>query len=363
MVHFSGFPSVTACAVRLTLIVPELIWPEPADQHALEKLALPGLEWLLTRGDFQRLPAQPFETTLADCFGASTAPLAPLRLLGEAEGDLARDGQWLCADPVHLRFHHERIVLADAGAFELDLAEARALVDTLNAEFADIGQFHIADARRWYLRLAEGMTAVVHRPTKPISAIAGKRLDPELPGNTHPFTRWLNEMQMFLHRCPVNERRQAAGHPAVNSVWLWGGGALPQISAAGLTAIYGAHPLARGLARAAGLPAHACPARLADLPTNDEHALVVLDTLLPPVLYEDAEGWRSAAEALERDWCAPLRAALGRLAEVRLIAPTLYGRLEWTLHSGDRWKLWRKSRPLSALANEFANAPAEGSAA
>ena len=33
--------------MHLTLLVPELIWPEPADQFTLGKLSAPGLEWLL----------------------------------------------------------------------------------------------------------------------------------------------------------------------------------------------------------------------------------------------------------------------------------------------------------------------------
>ena len=82
----------------------------------------------------------------------SDAPFGALRLLGEGSED-ARSGHWLCADPVHLRFHQERIILADAGAFDLADDEAHGIVAALNAEFADIGQFHVASARRWYLRL------------------------------------------------------------------------------------------------------------------------------------------------------------------------------------------------------------------
>ena len=108
--------------MQLTLLVPELIWPEPADTLALGQLAAPGFEWLDAHGAMLRSPRLPFEQALADAFVQADAPFGALRLLGEPGGinaDLARDGKWLCADPVHLRFHHERIVLADAGAFEI----------------------------------------------------------------------------------------------------------------------------------------------------------------------------------------------------------------------------------------------------
>ena len=38
--------------MRLTLLVPELIWPEPNDQLTLGKLSLPGFEWLAARAGF-----------------------------------------------------------------------------------------------------------------------------------------------------------------------------------------------------------------------------------------------------------------------------------------------------------------------
>jgi hypothetical protein len=109
---------------------------------------------------------------------ASTRPFGALRLLGESNGDAARDGHWLCADPVHLRFHHERIILADAGAFDLDDDEARSLAGALNETFADVGVFHVATARRWYLRLHQA----VDHPVEPLTAMAGRRIDGELSG-------------------------------------------------------------------------------------------------------------------------------------------------------------------------------------
>ena len=170
--------------MHLTLLVPELIWPEPADQFTLGKLSAPGLEWLLARAQLERQPRRPFETVLTGCFGLVAAPCGALRLLGEGS-DEARNGHWLCADPVHLRFHQERIILADAGAFDLADDEAHSLVQALNAEFADIGRFHVASARRWYLKL----NVAVDHPVEPISAVAGRRVDARRSANPLPQTR------------------------------------------------------------------------------------------------------------------------------------------------------------------------------
>jgi hypothetical protein len=339
--------------VRLTLLVPELIWPEPNDQLTLGKLSAPGFEWLAARATLERQPKQAFENVLARQFGVDAAPFGALRLLGEAVGEAARDGHWLCADPVHLRFHHERIVLADAGAFDVDDDEAHALAGALNETFADVGRFHVATSRRWYLRLNEA----TEHPAETLSTIAGRRMDGELSGKETRLTRWLNEVQMFLHGHPVNEKRQAQGKPAINSLWLWGGGALPTLQPAAWSAVSTNNPLATGLAMASGIPAEPLPTDLAGLldHARGDRQLVVLDALLPPVLYEDGEGWKSAWQTLDRDWFAPLQGAAGRRIEtLSIVAPTIYGQLTWTLHGKDRWKFWRKARPLATLAKELA---------
>lgn len=352
--------------MRLTLLVPELIWPEPADQLALGKLAAPGFEWLAARAKLTRQPRRAFELALAHQFALDEPPFGALRLLGESGEALrqkARAGHWLCADPVHLRFHQERIILADAGAFDLDEVEAEAIIASLNSEFADVGEFHLGTARRWYLRLQDaGLeefgNAAVNRNFEPISAVAGRLVDSELSDKKAPLTRWLNEVQMFLHGHPINDHRQREGKPAINSLWLWGVGNLPGTTASHAFTLSSDNPIAIGLASAAHVQLRPLPSDLAGLLADaapDSEQLVVLDSLLPPVLYEDSEGWRRAFEALENNWFTPLRGTLGRCIErLDIIAPTIYGELGYSLTGKDRWKFWRKGRPLAALAAELA---------
>ncbi|MPN46698.1 hypothetical protein SDC9_194295 [bioreactor metagenome] len=183
-------------------------------------------------------------------------------------------------------------------------------------------------------------------------------MDGELSGKESRLTRWLNEVQMFLHGHPVNARRQAEGKPAINSLWLWGGGTLPALQAAAWSAVSTSNPLATGLALASGIPARPLPANLAELLQGaaGDRQLVVLDALLPPVLYEDGEGWKRAWQALDSNWFAPLQGAAGRrVTSLSIVAPTVYGLLTWTLHATDRWKFWRRGRPLASLATELAS--------
>ena len=338
--------------MRLTLLVPELIWPEPADQFTLGKLAAPGFEWLIAHATCQQNPRRAFETVLAECFDLPAAPLGVMRLLGESQA-FAEEGHWLCADPVHLRFHQERVILADAGAFELEEAEALALVAALNTEFADIGTFHAATTRRWYLRL----NATVHHDSEPISAVAGRRVDSDLPKGDSTLTRWLNEVQMFLHCHPINQSRQAEGKPAVNSMWLWGDGALNATPpAAQFSGVWTDNPLAIGLAKHSQTPVHAPVERLTQLlPQAGDHPLVILDPLLSRVLYEDGDGWRKTFEQFEADWFTPLKNQLGsKLKQIDLIAPTIYGNLHYTLTAGERWKFWKRSENIVTIAEQLA---------
>lgn len=341
--------------MRPTLLIPELIWPEPDDQLTLGDFQPLALSWLLAHGTWQQQPRRAFELALADAFGLAKpdgqAPLAALRRLGDGDAD-AQTAHWLCAEPVHLRFHHERIVLADAGAFDLDITESQALIADLNQQFADIGEFVLADAKRWYLRLHQP----VEHAVLPISAMAGRRIDGDLPKGDPTLTRWLNEVQMFLHGHPVNEARQQQGKPAVNSLWLWGGGQLPSALASPYSSIVTTHPIGLGLARLSGLPV---------LPTSslarpDVKALgprpfILLDALLAPVLYEDGPGWQAAARQLDEQALAPLRQALGKsIAAIELIAPTVYGEIRGHIQASERWKFWKKPRPLAASARQFA---------
>lgn len=346
--------------MRLTLLVPELIWPEPADQLALGKLSLPGLEWLLAHGRFSAGPHQAFEITLSEQFCLAEPSFGPLRLHGESNAPAAGNGHWLCADPVHLRFHHERIILADAGAFDLDEGEAQELVSALNQEFVDVGQFHVANPRRWYLRL----NAAVDHQSEPISAVAGRLVDGEISDKNSLLTRWLNEVQMFLHSHPVNAQRQNEGKPAINSLWLWGGGRLPALPTPEHNAIRTDHPLAVGLGRASQAHVAPLPANLEELlnqAASGSSQLVVLDALLPKVLYEDSEGWCTHIQELEAHWFDPLKSAFGgKITELTLIAPTIYGKLCWTLRGKDHWKFWRKPCPLAVLAGQLATPATEG---
>jgi hypothetical protein len=153
-------------------------------------------------------------------------------------------------------------------------------------------------------------------------------VDANLPGA--PWTALLTEIQMALHEHPVNEARELA----VNSVWLWGAGVLPESAAGPWRSVSADDPLARGLARVAGMAARAAARSaedwLADLPEDGRHLAVL-------------EG---AAAELEAAWFAPLLTALrsGRLGMVTLHVPGAGLAVETT--RSDLRRFWRRPRAV-----------------
>jgi hypothetical protein len=80
--------------------------------------------------------------------------------------------------------------------------------------------------------------------------------------------------------------------------------------------------------------------------------LIVLEQLRAPASYGDAATWTARLAALERDWVAPLRAALraGRIGMVTLHAVGAGGALDVETTRQDLRFFWRRARPLAAYA-------------
>ena len=54
---------------QVTLLVPELLWPEPEDRDTLANLSCPALNTLLARGRAHHRPALSHEAMLSALFG------------------------------------------------------------------------------------------------------------------------------------------------------------------------------------------------------------------------------------------------------------------------------------------------------
>lgn len=265
-------------------------------------------------------------------------PLAPFACL--AEDMQAEAGYWLCATPAHLVLQRDSFALADAA---LDLPQAQALVQALNAHFSPDGlHFHAPHAQRWYLHLPQAPQL----QTVPYAQALGRDIQPLLPrgGDALHWHRWLNELQMLLHAHPVNQAREEAGQLPINSVWLWGGGELPSGTPREDIAVHADDPAVRGLAKAHGCSWAPLPAAARDWrAAAASQQLIVLNPL-------DLSDPQAALENLDAQWLAPLLAELraGRIARLSLWLEGTHDLRGFTLARGDLYRFWRRASTLKA---------------
>ncbi|SMC24846.1 hypothetical protein SAMN02745857_01985 [Andreprevotia lacus DSM 23236] len=327
--------------MNLHLVIPHADWPDAAGRTAIAKaLVTPALTRLIGRGRRQPIPAASWQAHLASLFGLADASVAPLTL--QADLPDAQPGYWLRADPVHLRPDRDQLVMLDGRAFSLTQAEADGLCAGLNKVFAEDGfEFVAATPLRWYLRLPAdpGLTFTA------FDEALGRNVDSLLPQGVDAL-RWhrlLNEMQMCLYAHPVNDARVAAGKPAINSVWPWGGGVHPLASWPQVPAlqVLGDDALLAALLHGRGADAQPLPVQLPELARD---TLALLPQLRNGALYGDAQAWYEGWQQLEQAWLAPALATLqdGRIASVTLTFPEL-GRSVQVKRS-QLWHFWQRAR-------------------
>ena len=331
------------------LLVPDLFWPSAAGGEPGRDLELPALETILARGDRSRTGGSCLERWLAAAWGLpGELPLAPFALL--ADGGAPGADCWMHADPVHLKLHGNRLILADASRLHIEAEEARELVAALNAQFApERLEFSAPRPQRWYVRLAgePRLTAV------PTAVVAGRNIEAFMPAGKDA-ARWgriANEAQMLLHSHPRNDAREASGALPVNSLWFWGAGRFRKL-AAPYDAVWTDHPLAAGLAAAASTATRPLPGSAAEFLAQPGGENVLVVAAMPATAYGEISTWTEAVIALEHVWCEPLLAALGNGALKTLTLHGLgpdYGYTA-TFAPGDRYRFWRRRQPLNRYA-------------
>ena len=225
------------------LIVPFASTVSEAGRLAQQTLVLPGLARLLAglqpgpllgRDELSLNP--PHEQALARAWGwagdgidLSHAALpfaahraAALGLPGAVDGQAA----WGLLTPVHLHAGSEQISLTDPATLQLDEPASRELLAIVRPLFDTEGfTLHWAAPLQW-LATHPQFNAMA---TAGLDRVIGRKVTPWLPDRSAArlVRRLQNEVQMLLYTHAVNDRRDAAGLPTVNSFWLSGCGRLP----------------------------------------------------------------------------------------------------------------------------------------
>jgi len=324
------------------VVVPAL-FAAPAEQR------LPALELLLARARSNHHAPQALAQFLGDIFDLDDrVPAGALTAL--ASGLPQVEGSWSRADPVHLRLLRDRLILLPSAGLRISASEADGFCEALNRHFSGTLALQPVRPDRWCARLAREIDIDAACPLD----LAGRDVGLSHPRNPGAGTLQtvLNESQMLLHAHPLNEAREARGEPAVNSVWLWGSGRLPEARTS-WHAVMADEAVALGLARASGSRALALPADgdtwLERTPEEGRY-LVVLDSLRVPFALSQAVEYREELQSLEQRWFAPLLAALraGRIGMVTLHVPDAGASFE-TIR-GDLRRFWRRPKTIEHYA-------------
>lgn len=315
---------------------------------------MPALELLLARGRRADGRAASLEKWLCRAFGLHESdaenPSVPAgALAAHAHGLDTGAGAWLRADPVHLRADRDRVLLMPSQGFAVTAAEADQLTAALTPLLAGKFLLHAVRPDQWCLQVVGQEQS--ETGTKPPVELAGADIDPHLPPKAwHPL---LTELQMALYESPANTAREQRGDPVINSVWLWGAGALPAAASGPWQSVSADEPIALGLARLARMrhrtPGAGAMEWLGRAPGDGRH-LVVLDRLRGAHALGDHEALAQRLEDLESGWFAPLLAALkeGRIGMLTIHVSDAGASFEATRN--DLRRFWRWPRPLSVYS-------------
>lgn len=325
---------------RVLLYIPKLISaqfpPETGGPRLLEKF--------FSRA--QRARVQSETEVLRDCFGLPPGALAIAALEWLGQTGVKNQANWWRADPVHLAPDRDQLVMLPQAALAPTLVEMRQIAETFNRNYGTEGfGLEISQPQCGYLRVPMEWHCRSWNPQH----LAGRALTEFMPAGAdeNAVRKLMTEIQMLLHLHPVNQAREVAGQPAINSLWLWGGGALPKQVTSSPARIVSSLPLVNGLAKLAGRSCEPWPVGL-----SAEH---VAGDWLMALSFEDFD---QDVPRLERELMLPLWRDLrnGGVLQIRFYPGGDYIH-ELTRRAARRF--WRRPRPVMELLRESDEPPAD----
>ena len=310
----------------ITLFVPDL--NALCADTAMER-RWPALETLFARSHMQ--PAQDINGILSDIFGLTeefaVAPFMHLADTGERDAEF-----YFRADPVHLAPDRDQLVMLPLSVLQVQMEEARALAETFNRTYGAEGyRLETPYPERWYLRVPMPLRCVTHEPAK----VAGGSVFECMPQGEdgRRLRQFMNEVQMLFFEHPLNQAREMSGKPAINSLWFWGGGRLPETPITGPDRVWSDISLVTGLARFAGSDCLAWPGRL-DITSESGKQLIAINCTTDEELTQ-----------LEKQVAVPLLRAL-RQTQIRELLIYPGNRKSYRITFALLKRFWRLRRPL-----------------
>lgn len=349
----------------LTLFIPDLFGFQSTlsklsseEISQLPKIELPILEKWLSRGLFEKRSNQEDSVFLELGLGEyKNKPFAALSLLAEKATDIELDSTsyWLRADPVNLQPDRDTALMAGHEELALTQDEADKLVSQINAHFADEPwQLYTFAPHRWYLRLEQ--SAILK--TSPLSNVLGEDINSFMPtgDDADYWFKIVNELQMLIHGSNVNFERESRNMWTANSVWLWGGGCLPEIK---LNSYYDRiitdNLIYSGIGYHSGFDVLPLKHFLDSGETFSKdikisNNVIVLDILSEQVQRRDLYTFVQTLNKLEEDYLNPCNDSLtnGSIRELKIITDAGI----WIVTRKQLGRWWKRTKAFSSLNYE-----------
>lgn len=323
---------------RITLLVEDL-------SHLAAALPagdrFPSMERILARGAAHRISADSANHLRYRLFGLELSkhlPVAALTRIAVTNSVPEPGPYWLRADPVTLKADMTRVFMTGAGYAGFDTHEREEVSGIIREVFAREGLAAGEAGPPWCFPLERALDFEF----LPLHEALGLDAAEALPANESARTwkRVMTDIQVELHQCGTNRRRRETGQAEINSVWFWGGGAMPERFSGAFDTVVGDDPVSRGL----GL--------LSDC------------DVYPPENWQPGEGrllidWvMKSGDALQE--ARALEQVAARLLEVSSRSGREFDLLDgsgaaWRYDSGARYRFWKRPLPLAASVTPAAS--------
>ncbi len=340
----------------LNLLVPGLLGPLPSDtdSSALD-IDSEMLEHFVSFAKAESSPTSSWVERLIGYFGLAreSAPIGAISYYADY-GHAPKQACFRC-DPIHQQLDLNQAILFDGRNIEITQQEADALVVAFNAHFKDRG-FLLShkSAARWYLQLEQAPALDVPN----IDTVVGKNVAAFLPrGEKNAFwAEILTEVQMLFHEHEVNKQRESTGLPAINGVWIFGGGDLPEFDKdrppIHYTHVYSDHILCRGLCQYLNIEPEPLPAGSGALLEHTDHDGVFIcdGMILDALISGGVKAWQEAVMEFEQDWMVLLWNQLQSSKWSEVIIDPGFGK-RYSITPGQSRRFWRRRRDLNTFMN------------
>ncbi len=329
---------------HLTVLIPGLSQAMRTCQASVNSSAL---KKLISRGSVSALQTDSFESVAFSMFncqqsGGRGLPVAAVSYYGIT--DQRPEGWCLRIDPAHLQPRLTKLYLIAGKPLAVTRDEANSLIAVIQGLYQEHGwRVYALDSDQWYLIVRDDPGVV----TTPIAWAIGKDVDALLPAGTNQ-SLWharMNEIQMAFHASPVNTIREAEDRYTINTIWPWGSGELPDLTAAVWRRVWSDEPLTRGLAKLSNATLNSAPKDAGGIIDNlsvGSDLLVLGDTWS---VFDSGDPDYACAQLrnLEDRWWRPLWAAL-KARELNSLTIMDFGLGAVTIQDQDlrNWPPWSR---------------------